>query len=57
MFELLAVPQRGIYYVQMGFRIFLYISNLFSTDNSDFHPRIQYICWNFSPNCFLLANM
>jgi hypothetical protein len=26
MFELLAVPQRGIPYVQMGFRIILYIS-------------------------------
>jgi hypothetical protein len=57
MFELLAVPQRGIPYVQIGFRIILYISNLFSIDNSDFLPRIQYICWNFSTRCFLLANM
>jgi hypothetical protein len=31
MFELPAVPQRGIPYVQMGFRIALYISNLFSS--------------------------
>jgi hypothetical protein len=57
MFELLAVPQRGIPYVYMGFRIVLYISNLFCIDNSDFLPRIQYICWNFSPICFLLANV
>jgi hypothetical protein len=26
----------------MSFRIVLYISNLFSIDNSDFLPRIQY---------------
>jgi hypothetical protein len=26
----------------MGFRIVLYIRNLFSIDNSDFLPRIQY---------------
>jgi len=29
MLELLAVPQRGMPYVQMGFRIVLYISNLY----------------------------
>ena len=57
MFVLLAVPQRGIPYVQMGFRIVLQISNLFSIDSSNFLPRIQYICWNFSPSCFLLANI
>jgi len=34
MFELLAVPQRGIPYVQKGFRIHLYSSNLFSIDSS-----------------------
>ena len=33
MLELLAVPHRGIPYVQMGFRIVLYISNLFSNDS------------------------
>jgi hypothetical protein len=42
MFELLAVPQRVTPYVKMGVRIFLYMSNLFSIDNSDFLPRIQY---------------
>jgi hypothetical protein len=56
-FELLAVPQSGIPCVQMGFRIVLCISNLFSIYNSDFLPRIQYICWNFSPSCFISANM
>jgi hypothetical protein len=35
MCELVAVPQRGIPYVQMGFRIVLYISNLFAVANSD----------------------
>jgi hypothetical protein len=57
MFELLAVPQRGIPYIQMGFRIALYVSNLLSTDSYNFLLSIQYICWNFSPSCFLLANM
>jgi hypothetical protein len=42
MLELLAVPQRGVPYVQMGFRIVLYISNLFSSDSFDFLPMIQY---------------
>jgi hypothetical protein len=53
-FELLAVPQRGIPYVQMGCRIVLYISNLFSIDSSDFHPSIERIWCNFRPSCFLL---
>ena len=53
MFELIAVLQRVIPYVQMGFRIVLYVSNLFSIDSSDFLPRIQHICWNFSPTVFL----
>jgi hypothetical protein len=57
MFESLAVPQRGIPYVQMGFRIVLYIRNLVYIDSSDFLPGIQYICWNFRPTCFLLGNM
>jgi len=56
-FELLAVPQSGIPYIQMGFRIVLQISNLFSIESSDFLPSIQYICWNFIPSRFLLANM
>jgi len=47
--------QRGIPYVQMGFRIVLYTSNLSSIHSSDFLPSIEYICWNFSPRCFLLA--
>jgi hypothetical protein len=55
-FELLTVPQRVIAYVQLGFRIVLFIINLFSIDNSDFPPRIQYICWNFSSSCFRSAN-
>jgi hypothetical protein len=55
MFELLAVPQRGITYVQMGFRIVLYISNLFSIDNSDFLPRIHHICWNFNTSFFYFS--
>jgi len=41
MLELLAVPQRGMPYVQMGFRIILYISNLFSSDSFDFLPVIH----------------
>jgi hypothetical protein len=36
MFELLAVPHRVIPFVQMGFRVVSYISNLFSIDNSFF---------------------
>jgi hypothetical protein len=40
MFELLAVPQRGMPYIQKGFRIILYISNLFFIDNSDFNTEI-----------------
>jgi hypothetical protein len=40
MFELLAVPQKGIPYVQMGFRICLCISNLFSIDSYDFTTKI-----------------
>jgi hypothetical protein len=57
MLELLAVPQRGKPYVQMGFRIVLYISNLFSSDCSDFLPMIQYMRWSCNPSCFLLVNM
>jgi hypothetical protein len=41
MFELLAVHQRGVPYVQMGLRIVLWISKVFYVDNSDFLPRIQ----------------
>jgi hypothetical protein len=52
-FKLQAVPQRGVPYVQMGFWIVLYISNLFSIDNSDF----QYICWKFSPSRFHMESM
>ena len=55
MSELLAVPQRGIPYVQMSFRIVLYMSDLFYIHSSDFLPSIDYICWNFNPSCFLLA--
>ena len=54
-FELLAAPQRVIPYVQTGFRIVLYMSNLFSINSSDFLPTIEYVCWNFSPSCFFLA--
>jgi len=43
MLELLAVPHRGMPYVQMGFRIVLYISNLFSSDSFDFLPMIRYM--------------
>jgi hypothetical protein len=35
----------------MGFRAVLCISNLFSTDNSDFLPRIQYMCCNWVCTC------
>jgi len=35
MFELLAVLQRGTPCVQMGFRILLWINNLFSIDSSE----------------------
>jgi len=57
MLELLAVPQRGMPYVQMGFRIVLYIGNLFSSDSFDFLPMIQYMRWSCNPSCFLLVNM
>jgi len=43
MLELLAVPQGGMPCVQIGFRIVLYISNLFSSDIFDFLPMIQYM--------------
>ena len=56
MLELLAVPQMVMPYVQMGFRIFLYISN-FSSDSFDFLPMIQYMRWSCNPSCFLLVNM
>jgi hypothetical protein len=52
MFELLAVPQRDVPYVQTGFRIVLLISNLFSIDNSDFIPRIQYVLLEFQTQLF-----
>ena len=55
MLELLAVPQREMPYVQMGFRIVLYISNLFSSDSFDFLPMIQYMRWSCNPSCFLLV--
>jgi hypothetical protein len=57
MLELLAVPQRGMPYDQMGFRIVLYISNLFSSDSFDFLPMIQYMRWSCNPSCFLLVNI
>jgi hypothetical protein len=41
-----AVPQRGIPYVHIGFNIVLYSISLFSSDNSDFLPMIQYIRLN-----------
>jgi len=56
MLELLAVPQWGMPYVQMGFRIVLYISNLFSSDSFDFLPMIQYMRWSCNPSCFISAN-
>jgi hypothetical protein len=51
MLELLAVPQTGMPYDQMGFRIVLYISNLFSSDSFDFLPMIQYMRWSCNPSC------
>jgi len=51
MLELLAVPQRGMPYVQMGFRIVLYISNLFSSDSFVFPPMTQYMRWSCNPSC------
>jgi len=39
----------------MGFRIALYTSSLFSRDNGDFRPRIQYNFWNCRSRCFLLV--
>jgi hypothetical protein len=57
MLELLAVPQRKMSYVHMGFGILLCISNLFSSDSFDFLPMIQYMRWSCDPRCFLLVNM
>ena len=53
MFELVAIFHRGTPYVQIGF----VFSSLFSIDGFDFLHRIQCICWNLSPSCFLLGNM
>ena len=44
-------------YVQMGLRIVLYISNLFSSDSFYFLPMIQYMRRSCNPSCFLLVNM
>jgi hypothetical protein len=52
-----AVPQRGVPYVQISFNIVLYSRSLFSSDNSDCLPMIQYIRLNESSNCFLLTWM
>jgi hypothetical protein len=41
----------------MGFRIVLYISNLFSSESFDFLPMMQYMRWSCNPSCFLLVNM
>ena len=57
MLELFAVPQRIMPYVQMGFRIVLYISNLFSNDSFDFLSMNQYMRWSCNPSCFLLVKM
>ena len=63
MLELLAVPQRGMPYVQMGFRIVLYIINLFSSDSFDFFSyepvhaaELQSKLFSFtSENCCVLV--
>ena len=57
MLELLAVPQRGMPYVQIGFRIVLYISSLFSSESFYFLPMIQYMRWSYNPSCFLVVKM
>ena len=57
MLELLAVPQRGMPYVQMGLRIVLYISNLFCSVSFDFLPMIQYMRWSCNPSCFLSVKL
>jgi len=57
MLQLLAVPQRGIPYVQMGFRLVLCIRHLFSNDSFDFLPKIQYMRWSCNPSCSVLVNM
>ena len=55
MLELLAVPQRGVPYVQMGFRTVLYIRILFYSHSFDFLPMIQYMRWSCNPRCFLVV--
>jgi hypothetical protein len=57
MFDVFAVPQRGMPYVQIGLRIVLYISSLVSSGSLDSLPMIQYILWNCRPSCFLLVNI
>jgi len=58
MLEWEAVPQSGIPYVHIGFSIVLYNSrSLFTSDNSDLLPKIQYIRLNERSGCFLLAWM
>jgi len=53
MFELLAVPQRGIPYVQMGFRIVLLISNLFSFDSSEVWNEYGLVTSHIRSNSFI----
>ena len=43
MFDLFAVPQRGMPCVQIGLRIVLYTSSLVSSGSFDFLPMIRYI--------------
>jgi len=57
MLELLAVPQRGVPYVQMGFRTVLYIRILFYSHSFDFLPMIQYMRWSCNPRCFLVVKL
>jgi len=52
MLELFAASQMGMPYVQMGFRIVLYISNLFSNDGFDFLPMNQYMRWELQSKLF-----
>ena len=41
----------------MGFRIVLYISNLFSSNSFDFLPMIRYMRRSYNPTCFILVSM
>jgi len=56
-FELEAVLHDWTPWIQIGLKIALYNSNLFSVDSCDLLPSSQYIFRSWNPNCFRLVNI